>query len=105
VSYALWEDRVAVAIPGGPALPVEGLTEGQAEEWCIRNLAVNALGLAPDRRFWLKFELRTAPRKDTPTLMNNSGISVVRMIDILSKKARPDEPSWTLSTGPLRLAD
>jgi hypothetical protein len=105
VSYALWEDRFAVAMPGAPVQPVEGLTESQAEEWCIRNLAVNALGLPPDRRFWLKFELRTAPRKDTSTLMGNSGISVVRMIDILSKKARPDEPSWTLGIGPLRLTE
>jgi len=105
VSYALWEDRFAVAIPGGLAQPAEGLTEGQAEEWCIRNLAVSALGLAPERRFWLKFELRTAPRKDTSTLMSNSGLSLVRMLDILERKARPDEPSWTLAAGPLRLLD
>jgi len=105
VSYALWERRFAVAMPGSPVQPVEGLTDGQAEEWCIRNLAVNALGLAPDRRFWLKFELRTAPRKDTTALISDSGLSLVRVIDIFSRKARPDEPSWTLLTGPLRLTD
>ena len=105
VSYAIWERRFAVAIPGGPAPRVEGLTDTQAEDWCIRNLAVNALGLAPDRRFWLKFELRTAPRKDTPALINDSGISVLKVIDILSRRPRPDEPSWTLTTGPLRLSD
>ena len=36
----------AVAMPGGPVPRVEGLTDTQAEDWCIRNLAVNALGHA-----------------------------------------------------------
>ncbi len=105
VSYALWERRFAVAMPGAPVAPVEGLTDSQAENWCIRNLAVNALGLDPGRTFWLKFELRTAPRKDTSALISESGLSLLKVIDIMSRRPKPDEPSWTLMTGPLRLAD
>jgi hypothetical protein len=105
VSYAIWEDRFKVAMPGAPVPPVEGLTEAQAEDWSIRNLAVSALGVPQDRPFWLKFELRTAPRKDTSTLVSPSGLSLVNLVNFFGRKPGPDEPSWTLGIGPLRLTD
>jgi hypothetical protein len=106
VSYALWEEKFAVTIPGQPPRTQLNLTAAQAESFCIENLAISALGLTPDRPFWMKFELRTAAQKDLSSLLGESGISVSSiMIDLLSRKPGINDPYWSRSAGPLRLAD
>ncbi len=106
VSYALWEEKFAVTIPGTPPRSQLNLSAAQTEEFCIENLAISALGLAPERPFWLKFELRTAAQRDLSSLLGESGISVSGiMIDLLSRKPGANDPYWTRSAGPLRLAD
>ncbi len=106
VSYALWEEKFAVTIPGQPPRTQMNLSAAQAERFCIDNVAISALGLPPDRPFWVKFELRTAAQKDLTSLLGESGISVSAiMIDLLSRKPGANDPYWSRSTGPLRLAD
>jgi hypothetical protein len=105
VSYDLWEEKFAVAIPGA-SRSVSHLTAPQAEVWCIENLAVSALGMAPDRPFWLTFELRAASQKELSSVVGESGISLsMLMIDMLSRKPGADDLYWTRSAGPLRLSD
>jgi hypothetical protein len=106
VSYDLWEEKFAVAIPGPLRRTQSHLTAAQAEQWCIENLAISALGLAPDRPFWLRFELRTTAQKDLSSLVGESGISLSGlMIDVLSRRLGADDLYWTRTAGPLRLAD
>ena len=64
VSYDIWEEKFKVTMPEHAALDPHVLTAAAAEAWCLENLAIGALGLAPDRPFWLRFELRTADPKD-----------------------------------------
>ena len=104
VSYDIWSEEFAAAIPGGPVPRASGLTASQTEEWCLENLAISALGLDPGMPFWLKFELRTVSRRDTSKVMNETGISLRNVIDYLAQHPAPNEPSWTLSAGPLRLS-
>ena len=107
VSYSLWEEKFAVTIRGAeftrttPRL----LTAQQAETWCIENLAISALGLAPDRPFWLRFELRAADRKDLASLLGESGISLSNLIAFLGQKRGAEDPYWRREAGPLRLID
>jgi len=104
VSYDLWEERFAVTIPGPYKRSVTSLTAAQAEAWCFDQLAISALGLQPDRPFWLKFELRTTERRELAGLLGDSGISLTSLIDIFSHPAGGDI-SWSRSAGPLRLRD
>jgi hypothetical protein len=104
VSYDLWEKRFAVTIPGGYKRSMSNLTAQQAEVWCIENLAVSALGLPPDRPFWLKFELRTTERRELSVLVGDSGISLTSLIDIFSHPAGGDL-YWSREAGPLRLRE
>lgn len=107
VSYSLWEEKFSVTIRGAdftrtvPRL----LTAQQAESWCIENLAISSLGLAPDRPFWLRFELRGTDQKDLSSLLNETGISLTRLIQIVSEKRGPRDPYWKRDAGPLRLMD
>ncbi len=106
VSYALWEEKFSVTIPGAAVPTQSNLTAAQAETFALENLAISALGLAPERPFWLKFELRTAAQKDLSSLLGESGLSISGlMIDVLSRKPGANDPYWTRSAGPLRLAD
>jgi hypothetical protein len=104
VSYDLWEEKFAVKIPGVPAPARSHLTAAQAENYCIDNLAFSTLGLPPDRPFWMKFELRTTAKQDLSVLLQDSGISLTRMIELLTRPAGPDAITWTRSAGPLYLS-
>lgn len=105
VSYALWEEKFAVTIPGGSVRTTMHKTAEQAEAWAVENLAISALGLAPDRPFWLRFELRAATQREMASVVGDSGISLRGVVEFFSRKSTPDNPSWMLQTGPLRLAD
>jgi hypothetical protein len=104
VSYDLWEERFAVTIPG-VSKSRSHLTSDQAESWAIDNLAISALGLAPERPFWLRFELRAASPREISRVMGDSGISLSGLVEILSRKPGVDDPYWMRSAGPLRLSD
>jgi len=107
VSYSLWEEKFSVTIRGGDSTRTTPrlLTAQQAESWCIENLAVSSLGLAQERPFWIRFELRAAEQKDLGSLLNDSGISLGRLIEIVSQKHGAKDPYWRRDAGPLRLMD
>jgi len=103
VSYDIWEGRFKVTIPGAVPESRLGLTAAQAEAWCMDNVTVSALGVAPDRDFWMRFDLRTADPKDAASIVSESGISISGLIEFFSRK--PDgEPHWVMERR-LRLAD
>ncbi|HKE30054.1 MAG TPA: hypothetical protein VKB88_47245 [Bryobacteraceae bacterium] len=96
VSYAIWEKIFKVTIPG--ATPESRLlpTAEQAENWCLENLGISALGMPPDRPYWLRLDLRTAEPSDLSRVWTDSGFSVSGLIEIFSRKADPKEPHWTM---------
>jgi len=106
VSYDLWEEKFSVTIPGGGKRQIPHVSATQAESWCLENLAISALGLAPNRPFWLQFDLRTADRRELAALMGESGVSLSGLIDLFSRRPGAGETSWTRGpVGPLRLLD
>ena len=104
VSYALWEEKFAVTIPGASLRTTMHNTAAQAEVWALENLAISALGLAPDRPFWLRFELRAATQKEVSNVVGDTGISIPRLVEFLSRKSAAENPPLTFTKGPLRLA-
>ncbi|MGO9258811.1 MAG: hypothetical protein ACLQU1_21195 [Bryobacteraceae bacterium] len=105
VSYDLWEEKFAVSIPGPAARSKSHMVAAQAEAWVIDGLAVSALGIDPNRQFWLKFELRTADRRELSKLVGDTGISVSSLIEMVTRQRGLDDSYWSLSAGPLRLVD
>ncbi len=106
VSYALWEEKFSATIRGTTTRTMPHLlSAGQTETWCLENLAVSALGIAPDRPFWLRFDLRSANSKDLSKLLGDEGISFSGLLEFFSRKSTPDDPSWRMERGPLRLMD
>jgi hypothetical protein len=106
VSYALWEQKFSVTIRGVSTRTTPHLlTASQAEAWCFDNLAVSALGLAPNRPFWVRLELRTADPRELPRLVADSGISFTGLVELFSRKIGADDFHEEQSAGPFRLLD
>lgn len=104
VSYSIWEEKFKVAIPGSAARSAEGLSAAEAQTWCLENVAISASGLAPDKPFRMRFELRSVQPRDLSRVLGDLGLSLTNMIEIFSRKAG-DDPHWSLETGWLRLLD
>lgn len=104
VSYDVWEEKFSVIL-GSTNRHVSRLSAAAAENWCLNNLAISALGLAPERPFWFRLELRTADPKDLSAVADDHGISIRGLIEIFSRKPGADQDHWTLETGPVRLAN
>ena len=104
VSYALWDEKFAVSIRGSAPRSISNLDAAQAENWVIEGLAVSALGMDPNRQFWLKFELKTTEPRDTSRLLGEKGLSLSGLVDWMSRRG-PDDLYWTRSAGPWRLAN
>ena len=104
VSYDVWEEKFKVVL-AVDRRSVSRLSLAAAETWCLENLAISALGLAPSRPFWLQFDLRAATPKELSALVGDPGISVRGLIELFGRKPGADEPQWTLAAGPLRLTD
>ena len=104
VSYDVLEQKFSVML-GVDHRSVSRLSAAAAETWCLDNLAISALGMAPDQPFWLHFELRPATALELSGVVDDSGISMTGLIEALSRKpGGPDEDHWSLDAGPLRLA-
>lgn len=104
VSYDVWEEKFK-AVLAVDHRSAAHLSQAETEAWCMENLAISALGLEPQRPFWLRFDLRTAGDRDLPVLAGESGISIRGLIEMFSRKAGAGELSWQLDAGPLRLID
>jgi hypothetical protein len=106
VSYDLWEEKFSVTQLGSARRSTSRLlSASEAEAWCLEGLAISAMGLAPDRPFWLRFELRTAGQRDLSSGAGEPGLSLRSLIELFSRQPEPDDPNWTREAGPLRLGD
>jgi hypothetical protein len=102
VSYDVWGagDVFAVSTPGPPPRKAANLSQSATETWCLESMGVAAVGIAPDRQFWLQLDLRALPPK-LSSVLGESKISV-DLIEVLTPGA---DERQTSRTGPLRLAD
>jgi hypothetical protein len=106
VSYDVWEEgKFSITMPGAVPRSAVDLSAQAAEVWCLENLVISALGLAPDRPFWLRLEMRSGEPKDFSSVLSESGISLRSLMLLLGRKPGADDAQWTREAGPLHLAD
>ncbi|MFB3825475.1 MAG: hypothetical protein ACE15B_01855 [Bryobacteraceae bacterium] len=103
VSYDLWEEKFSVNRLSGAPRSASHLAAGAAEAWCLESMVVSASGLAPERPFWLRFELRASDARDEAAIVGEPGINITRLIEFFSRRPRSEQPQWTLEAGPLEL--
>jgi hypothetical protein len=104
VSYALWEDnKFSVTQLASTPVTVEDLPMRAAEAWCLDRLALNTMGLAPDRFYWLRLDIRTANASDIAA-EGLPGFSISRMIKWLGRK-NTEQTQWGPLERRVRLVD
>lgn len=103
-SYDLWEEKFSV-VRRGVMRQVSRLGAEAAEAWCLENIAAPVAGLAPDRRFIVRLEVRLADSRDPKPVLGEPGFSLTALVEIFSRPSRGREPQWALESGPVRLAD
>ena len=101
VSFDVLEEKFSVT---SGARSVSKLSLPATEAWCQENLTINATGVAPDQRFWMQLELRSTSPTELASVLNGSGLSLGRLIEMLGRRSGADEPQ-TWRAGPLRLHD
>jgi hypothetical protein len=105
VSYDVWEEKFSVTQTGVERGTVTHLTSAAAEAWCLDHLAVGIGGVAPDKPFWVRLELRAEDARDQAGVVGDAGINLTRLIEIFSNPARAQQSRWEAITGPVRLLD
>jgi|SRR4051812_15400232 len=103
VSHDLWEEKFSVTQLGKTPRTVDGLSAGAAEAWCFEGLALNTLGVAPDRYYWLRFDIRTGGPADIDLDMDK-GVGIDWLIRVLGHK-KSEETHWGPLEVRVRLAD
>jgi hypothetical protein len=105
VSYDLWEERFAVSTAGARPASVSHLTAAAAEAWCLDQLAVPiaALGAVDRDRFWIRLECRILDGTSAPGAADEAGLTLQRLIDVLSRRGKPDAAARTLDGGPFHV--
>jgi hypothetical protein len=103
VSYDLWGEKYSVTQLGSSPHNVEGLSATAAEAWCLNQMVIPTLSLAPDRYYWLRFNLRTGNPRDFAA-EDQVGISFRGLIELLSRKNSP-EIHWGPFEARVRLTD
>ncbi len=105
MSYDLWEEKFSVLKLGQARRSVSHLSAEAAETWCLDALSLPASGLAAERPFWIKLEGRTEEGGEPGGPDSEGSVTLGRLIEWFSRRARSEQPRWTAVAGPLRLAE
>jgi len=105
VSYDLWEERFAVVVAEPRGAAASHLTAAAAQAWCLDQLAVPAasLGALGGARFWIRLECRILDGDRSLDPDESAGLTLQRLIDVLSRRRRSESAARILEGGPFHL--
>ena len=105
LSYDLWEERFAVTITGTRAASMSHQTVAAAEAWSLEQLAmpIASLGSMGDARFWIRLDCRILDGDGASRGDESEGLTLQRIIDVLSRRKKGDAPARTVEGGPFRV--
>jgi hypothetical protein len=107
-SYDIWTERfkVTVITPGSRTSPPakSNLTIEAAQSWCLDQLKIDLAHVPADRPIWVRLDMRSDP-KETNGIVDTPGISLNRLIAMLSHPPKNEQVHLTREIGPLRISD
>jgi len=105
LSYDLWEEKFSISKLGSPRKAVSHLSARAAEAWCVEELAIAPPGISEQQPFWLRVEVRSENPGDADArLLTEEGVSLTRLVEMFSRRARNEQTRWVAEAGPFRLA-
>jgi hypothetical protein len=104
VSYDVWEEKFSISKLGSPRKSVTHLTATGAEAWCIEEMAVPPAGISDQQPFWLRVEVRAENPGDDLPVFTDEGVSLTRLVELFSRRARTEQTRWVTDSGPFHLS-
>ncbi len=110
MSYDIWEERFSVTqiettTRTAARRTISHLSAQAAQNWCLENLTLDLSRVPTDKPFWIRLEVRAEEPRDSAGVIGEPGINLTRLIEIFSRPSGAKSQTWTLESGPLRLAD
>jgi hypothetical protein len=103
-SYDLWEEKFSVVRMGQPRRSVSHLTAQAAEAWCVEELSLQPTGIGEQQPFWVRLEVHAENPAEEAEADSQGSVSLTRLIEIFSRRARSGENRWVAEAGPFDLA-
>ena len=101
LSYDLWEEKYATAMPSLKLGPVAHRTPAAAERWCFDQLFIKASELPEKKPLWFSLEVKAIEQsQDTD---NSVPTSLSSMIDLFGRNRPKEAKHWHTETGPVEL--
>ena len=104
VSYDLWEERFSVTGLRNPRPSASNLSPAAVPAWCLEHISLHKVDLPDDTQVWVQLDVRAADPKDREGLLDDSGLTLAYLIDLLSKPSRKEPNRWTVEGGPFRIS-
>jgi hypothetical protein len=105
VSYDLWEERFSVTGLRNPRPSASNLTPRAVPAWCLEHISLHPVDLPADTSIWVRLDVRAAdPKQPDDSVVDDTGLSLTYLIDLLSKPSRNEPNRWTLDAGPVRIS-
>jgi hypothetical protein len=104
-SYDVWEEKFRVSKLGSPQKVISHLTATAAESWCVDEMTVPPAGMPDQQPFWLRLEVRAETPGEDTSILTDEGVSLSRLVELFSRRARTDQTRWATDAGPFRLAE
>ena len=104
LSYDLWEERFSIVQTDTDKRSASHLDLLAAEAWCLENLSLPLSGLAREKSFILKLEIRGELSRDK-TAASGSSFSISALVEVFSRKGREEPARWTAASGPVQMSE
>jgi hypothetical protein len=100
VSYDLWEERFSVTGLRSPRPSASNLSASAVPAWCLDHISLHPVELPGDTPVWVRLDVRAVEAREA-RLVDEDGLSLTSLIDLLSRPSRREPNRWTLETGPV----
>lgn len=105
VSYDLWEEKYKVTGLRKPSVSAAGLTAEAVGPWCLQHIRLANLDFQQDRELWVRLDVRAVDPKQDANTFDSEGVSLINLIERISRPARGEARRWAFESGSVRVAD
>ena len=105
ISFDLWEEKYSAVQTGQERRAASRMTAAMTEAWCLENMPIPVRAVPDRQSFVIRLECQVDEGEGEREGNGGSGLTLVALIDIFSRKESDKPLRWEASAGPMRLSD
>lgn len=103
MSFDLWEEKYSVVESWQEGRSASRLTSAAAEAWCLENMSIPVRSVPEGQPFMVRLECSMEENKEKEIGGSRSGLTLVALIDVFSRRKQAEPLCREVSAGPFRL--